>query len=151
MLANRSIPNCTVIPQLVYPDVGAAVKWLCDAFGFTLRVGIGNHRAQINVGDGAIVVMEPPAGEGGKSSGSAESGTPFRPGFGHSVMVRVADVHSHHEYAKQHGARIVRTPADYPYGERQYTVEDFAGHRWTFTQSIADVAPEEWGGTAGRL
>jgi hypothetical protein len=44
--------------------------------------------------------------------------------------------------------------ADYPYGERQYTAEDLGGHRWTFSQSIADVAPEEWGGLsdpAGRL
>jgi hypothetical protein len=24
-----------------------------------------------------------------------------------------------------------------------------AGHRWTFSQSIADVAPEEWGGAPG--
>jgi len=36
--------------------------------------------------------------------------------------------------------------ADYPYGERQYTVEDPGGHRWTFSQTIADVAPEKWGG-----
>jgi len=46
------------------------------------------------------------------------------------------------------GARILRPPADYPYGERQYTAEDLAGHRWTFSQTIADVAPEEWGGRA---
>lgn len=150
MLRNRSIPSCTVIPQLVYPDVGEAVKWLCDAFGFALRIRIGNHRAQLNVGDGAVVVMEPSA-EGSEASGSAESGTHRGAAFPDSPMVRVADVHSHHERAKQHGARVVRPPKDYPYGERQYTVEDLAGHRWTFTQSIADVAPEEWGGTTGQL
>ena len=32
-------------------------------------------------------------------------------------------------------------------GERGYTAEDLGGHRWTFSQSIADVAPESWGGT----
>jgi hypothetical protein len=63
MLANRSIPKCTVIPELVYPDVLKAVEWLCDVFGFTLRIGIGSHRAQLNVGDGAVVLMEP-CGEG---------------------------------------------------------------------------------------
>jgi hypothetical protein len=41
----------------------------------------------------------------------------------------------------------VSSPADYPYGERQYTAEDLAG-RWTFTQAIADLAPEGWGGTS---
>lgn len=56
MLANRSMPRSTVIPQLAYRDVGAAAKWLCDAFGFTLRIGMGNHRAQLNVGDGAVVL-----------------------------------------------------------------------------------------------
>ena len=65
-------------------------------------------------------------------------------------MVRVDDVDRHHERAKQRGARIARPPADYPYGERQYTAEDFAGRRWTVSQSIADVAPEEWGGMSGR-
>jgi hypothetical protein len=37
-----------------------------------------------------------------------------------------------------------------PFGERVYTVEDLAGHRWTFSQSIADVAPEQWGATIAR-
>ena len=70
---------------------------------------------------------------------------------GDSVMVRVDDVDGHHEHARERGARIVRGPADYPYGERQYTVEDLGGHTWTFSQSIADVAPEDWGGTSHRL
>lgn len=66
-------------------------------------------------------------------------------------MVRVDDVQRHHDRAVQEGARILRPPADYPYGERQYTVLDPGGHVWTFSQSIADVDPVEWGGTAGSL
>lgn len=135
MLANRSIPRCTVIPELVYPDVEKAVQWLCDVFGFTVRIGMGSHRAQLNVGDGTVVLMEPR----GESEGRAY------------VMVRVEDVNGHCERARQRGAHIVRGPADYPYGERQYNVEDLAGHIWTFSQSLADVAPEEWGGTSGEL
>lgn len=34
------------------------------------------------------------------------------------------------------------------YGERQYHAEDLAGHQWTFSETLADVAPEEWGGTS---
>jgi uncharacterized glyoxalase superfamily protein PhnB len=48
--------------------------------------------------------------------------------------------------AASHGAQIVQAPADYPYGDRQYTVEDLGGTRWTFSETIAVVAPEEWGG-----
>jgi uncharacterized glyoxalase superfamily protein PhnB len=66
-------------------------------------------------------------------------------------MVRVEDVNAHCARAMQHGGRILREPTDYPFGERQYTVVDCGGHCWTFSQSIADVAPEEWGGTAGQL
>jgi len=135
MLTNRSVPRCTVIPELVYPDVQKAVQWLCDTFGFTLRIGMGSHRAQLNVGDGAVVLMEP---RGGNESR----------GY---VMVRVEDVRRHCEHSRQRGARIVREPADYPYGERQYNVEDLAGHIWTFTQSIADVDPREFGGEPGQL
>jgi len=60
MLANRSIPRSTVIPELAYPDLGKAIDWLCHAFGFTLRLRIANHRAQLNVGDGAVVLIERP-------------------------------------------------------------------------------------------
>ncbi|HEX2574578.1 MAG TPA: VOC family protein [Polyangia bacterium] len=141
MLQNRSIPRCTVIPELAYPNVGEAVAWLCEAFGFTLRLRIGDHRAQLNVGDGAVVLTELQGGEG--TGGHHEAA--------HAVMVRVEDADRHHERAKARGARILRPPTDHPYGERQYTAEDPGGHRWTFSQSIADVAPEAWGGTSGQL
>jgi uncharacterized glyoxalase superfamily protein PhnB len=65
----------------------------------------------------------------------------------HSVHVRVDDVDAHHDRAAAAGASIVSAPTDYPYGERQYTVEDHVGRRWTFSQSIADVDPADWGGT----
>jgi len=34
---------------------------------------------------------------------------------------------------------------DMPFGERVYPAHDHAAHWWTFSQHIADVAPEEWG------
>lgn len=34
--------------------------------------------------------------------------------------------------------------------EVPYTAEDPAGHQSTFSQTLADVAPEEWGGIAVR-
>jgi uncharacterized glyoxalase superfamily protein PhnB len=131
MLSNRSAPPCTVTPVLSYPDVSAAADWLCKAFGFTVRLRIGNHRIQMKAGDGCFVVAE-----GNAAADNA-----------HSVMVRVHDANSHHEHARQRGAQILSAPTDHVYGERQYSAVDFAGHRWTFTQSIADVDPREWGGT----
>jgi uncharacterized glyoxalase superfamily protein PhnB len=66
-------------------------------------------------------------------------------------MVRVEDVDGHYARAKERGAKIMSVPADFPYGERQYSVDDLAGHHWTFTQSIADVDPRDWGGEPGVL
>jgi uncharacterized glyoxalase superfamily protein PhnB len=68
-----------------------------------------------------------------------------------TVIVRVEDARRHHEHARERGARIIASPTDYSYGERQYTAEDLGGHRWTFSESIADVAPEDWGGTSLEL
>jgi uncharacterized glyoxalase superfamily protein PhnB len=64
----------------------------------------------------------------------------------HVVKVRVPDVHAQLERARRHGARVLHEPVDYEYGERECTVEEEAGHRWQFTQTLRDVAPEEWGG-----
>jgi uncharacterized glyoxalase superfamily protein PhnB len=140
MRVNRSMPASEVIPVLGYRDVAEAVDWLCNAFGFTVRLRIGNHRVQLNVGRGAVVVAGLPAAAGAGSTPAAGGRA------AHSIMVRIADVDGHHERSIRRGARVLEAPTNYPYGERQYTVEDPGGHRWTFSQTIADVAPAEWGG-----
>src|SRR3954469_25230979 len=100
MLQNRSMPASTVIPVLAYPSVPEAVAWLSAAFGLTLRLGIGDHRAQLNAGDGAVVIT------GGGSAGTGSRAD--------SVMIRVEDVDAHHARAHAFGARIVNPPADHP-------------------------------------
>ena len=139
MKRNRSIPRAAVIPVLIYPDVRAAVEWPGAAFGFVEHVRIGeNHRAQLSFGEGAIIVADV-RGER----------RPPRPGeVTHSVVVRVDDATAHYEHAKAQGARIVMEPTDFEYGERQYAAEDPASHHWTFSETLADIAPEEWGGTS---
>lgn len=136
--SNRSAPPCSITPVLTYPDVEDAVAWLTRAFGFAEHVRIGNHRAQLGFGDGALIVAD--ASYGRRPNGADASST-------HSVMVRVEDLDAHFRTAMAAGARIMSEPTDHAYGERQYSALDPAGHRWMFTQSIADVAPEDWGGS----
>jgi uncharacterized glyoxalase superfamily protein PhnB len=94
----------------------------------------------LNVGDGAVIVREMRPSEVNAMLGT-----------GHSVTVRVEDADSHCRRAREHGARITQEPVTHPYGERQYNAEDFSGYSWTFSQSVADVHPDEWGGTAEQL
>jgi uncharacterized glyoxalase superfamily protein PhnB len=139
-VVNRSAPTSTVVPVLIYEDVDKAIEWLCGAFGLTERLrasGPGGRviHAQLSIGDGDVMI--------------GASGAEFRPprldGVNQYVLVRVDDVDRHFDHAKRFGARIVHPPANMPFGERVYTVEDLASHRWTFSQSIEDVAPEQWG------
>jgi uncharacterized glyoxalase superfamily protein PhnB len=139
-MTNRSAPSSTIIPSLMYNDVGKAIDWLCAAFGFTERLrargadGKVGH-AQLTLGDGAIMLGE------------------TRPGFrpprpdevSVTITVRVENLDRHFEHAKLFGARIELPPADHPYGERQYSAFDLDGHRWAFTQTTADVDPNDWG------
>jgi len=128
-LANRSMPAATLIPELPYVDVLGAAAWLAAAFGFTERLRTGRHRVQLTLGGGAVIAVSPVADP-----------------CPQSVLVRVDNVDEHCGIARRAGASIVAEPADYPYGERQYTALDIGGHRWTFSQTIADVDPSDWGG-----
>lgn len=133
MRSNRSMPEQVLVPVLGYPDVGEAVDRLGRAFGFVERWRAGTHRAQLAVDGAAVAIVQ----------GVREEDTEDH------VMVRVEDVDAHCRHARTHGAEVVSEPADLPYGERQYTARDFSGRLWVFTQSVADVAPEDWGGTSG--
>ena len=147
MVVNRSAPPGPVVPCLVYADVREAILWLCDVFGFEQH-----HRwesgdgvvqgAQVLVGEGSVFLRQQRGGE-----------VPPRPGEprSHSVMVACADADAQYERIVSKGVTVVSEPATYPFGERQFSAEDLAGHHWTFSQSVADVAAEEWGGISEPL
>ncbi len=132
---SRTMPPASVIPELAYPDVAAAIDWLSGAFGFVERWRVGEHRAQMAYGHGAIVLAD-------RDTSDVSAGP-------QSIMVRVGDARAHHDRARDFGATILDAPRDFPYGERQYAARDLAGHQWGFSESIADLAPEDWGATSG--
>lgn len=137
MKRNRSVPPPTVIPVLVYPDVRAAVAWLGAAFGFVERTRIGeSHRAQLSIGaDGAMIVADV----------HGERQSPQDGIVTHVIKVRVDDVEAQFERARASGAKVLQPPIDREYGERDCAFEDLAGHHWEFTETVRDVAPEEYG------
>jgi uncharacterized glyoxalase superfamily protein PhnB len=126
-----------VTPVLADPDVPEAADWLCNAFGLRVRLRIGQHRGQLVYGDGAVIVTD----RGAADTAPDHAAT-------HSVHVRVEDAERHHERAVRAGAEIIDPPAEYPYGEKQYSARDLGRHRWTFSESIADIDPASWGATS---
>ena len=137
MKHNRSIPPFGVIPVLVYPDVRAAVAWLTDAFGFVERTRVGeSHRAQMGIGEtGAVIVAD----------ANGQRRPPERGVVTHVLKVRVDDLDAVVDRARARGAHVLDGPTEQVYGERECTVEDLAGHRWQFSETLRDVAPEEYG------
>lgn len=141
---NRSMPPGKIIPELVYDNLDSAVRWLSQAFGFEERLRIGNHRSQLVLEGASLIAIgkkDPPEIKVNDSGHSH----PVRQAD-HSIMVRVDDVEQHFQREIKSGAQVINPPSNFPYGERQYSVQDIGGHIWTFSQSIADVNPEDWGG-----
>jgi uncharacterized glyoxalase superfamily protein PhnB len=135
-MQNRSMAPGTVIPVIAYPDVRKAAKWLGEAFGFVERLRVADHRVQMRLGEASVILS---LGLPRDEVRSAHEAT-------HSVIVRIADVDSHYLKAKSAGALILHEPQIFPYGEKQYSAEDLAGHVWVFSQSVADLDPADWGG-----
>lgn len=139
---NRSAPPGPIVPVLIYVDAPKAVEWLSAAFGFTERLHTPAqpdgtiHHTQLAVGRGSVILT------GDRGRPASRSG---------SLMVYVDDVDAHFERAREFGAKILRPPATHPFGERQYTAEDFGGYEWTFSQSVADVEPKEWGAIVSEI
>ena len=128
-----------VTPYLFYEDVGAALDWLANAFGFKERLrlpgpdGAVTH-AEMELQDGVIMMGHP----------GAEYQSPKRHGHvDQLIYVFVDDVDAHYQVARAAGAKIIDEPADQFYGDRRYAVEDLEGHNWNFATHVRDVPPQE--------
>src|SRR5260370_42421735 len=99
MVVNRSSPRATVVPILVYEDVGKAIDWLCGTFGFRERLraaGPGGSvpPAPLDIAAGGVI-LGPPGAEL----------RPARPNeVNQFLAVSVGDVYKHFEDARQRGA-----------------------------------------------
>ncbi len=139
-IENRSVPTSTVLPHVHYPDVVEAIEWLTRTLGFRehYRYGDPISGAQVYLGDAWIMLKKTPEG----------NATPSELGYGtQSLTVFVGDVDGHFAKSKAEGARIVEELQETIYGERQYGVEDLAGHHWLFSQHARELDPAEWGAT----
>ncbi len=131
-----SVPTPRITPYLLYEDLGGALEWLAKAFGFRelLRHGPDGKptHAEMQLGEDGRIMMGHPG---------PQYRNPLHIGHRtHNLYVRVEDVDTLFERARQAGAVVIETPADQPYGERRCAVDDPEGHRWYFAQPIATRA-----------
>jgi uncharacterized glyoxalase superfamily protein PhnB len=135
--------------SVFYQDAQAAIEWLCEAFGFEVRLKVEGEggrieHSELTYGEGLVMVGQ----EGG---GSAERSWKTRMRSPRSVdgantqclMLFVDDADAHCVHARQHGARIVEEPATHDYGDdywadRSYGALDPEGHLWWITQRVRD-------------
>jgi uncharacterized glyoxalase superfamily protein PhnB len=131
---SRGYPS--VVPCLLYDDVPAAARWLCETLGFremvraTLPDGWVGHSELER--DGFVVLL-------GRSTESQTTSIS-------TTQVFVADLAATCANLNTTGGELVDGPADQPWGVSQATVIDPGGHRWVLTQHLRDTDPAEWFG-----
>jgi len=137
------LPPAPIAVQVFYPDVAAAVAWLCRAFGFTERWRLEP------AGTLLMANLGTPGGGGVMISGLPdEHAAPApTPNPWYSITVMVPDVDAHFTAATAAGATIVAEPTDQPWGFRDYEAVDLEGRQWNFSQVLHAAAPEDWGAT----
>ena len=133
-----------VAPALYYDDASKAIDWLCEAFGFEVRLKVEGEGGRIEhselvYDDGLIMVSEANA----KLDRFPYRRSPGQVGGGNTqnLMLYVDDVEAHCVHARSAGAAIVVELETHDYGEdywsdRGYECADPWGHHWWFFQRL---------------
>jgi uncharacterized glyoxalase superfamily protein PhnB len=129
--------------SIFYEDAARAIDWLCEAFGFEVRLKIEGdggriEHSELTFGDGLIMV-----GQAGSASKPAWRKSPRALGGVNtqSIMIYVDDAEAHCARARTAGATIVSELKVSDYGEeywsdRGYECSDLEGHHWWFYQRL---------------
>ena len=135
--------------SIFYQDAAAAIDWLCQAFGFEVRLKVEGdggriEHSELTYGEALVMVsqeggdtrnrrwkelMRSPRSLGGKST--------------QSIMLFVDDAYANCAHARACGAQIIEEPATHDYGadywsDRSYGALDLEGHMWWMTQRLRD-------------
>jgi uncharacterized glyoxalase superfamily protein PhnB len=123
-------------PYLFYDDVEGAVRFLTEAYGFTVIFTSPDPKgglAHAQLTHGSSVLMLGHAGGGGLGLvKSAHSLGALHAG----VYVFVEDVDAHCRRARAAGAKVLIEPADQFWGDRMYCASDPEGQFWMFAKRL---------------
>jgi uncharacterized glyoxalase superfamily protein PhnB len=133
--------------SVFYQDAAAAIDWLCDAFGFTLRLRVEGEggrieHSELEFGGALVMVSQETIDGGGKAWKSLMRSPRSLDGVNtQCIMLFVDDADAHCAHARSRGALIVDEPATHDYGDdywsdRSYGALDPEGHMWWITQRL---------------
>jgi uncharacterized glyoxalase superfamily protein PhnB len=134
--------------SLYYRDASRMIAWLCDAFGFEVRLKVEGDggsivHSELTYGEGVIMVGQERTGAAAARFG-ADLKSPLSAGCNtQNMMIYVDDADAHCARARAAGAKIVDEPSVHDYGgdywvDRSYGAMDPEGHMWWITQRLRD-------------
>jgi uncharacterized glyoxalase superfamily protein PhnB len=135
-----------VSSSLYYRDAAAMIDWLCDAFGFEIRLKVEGEggrieHSELGFGPDGLVMV------GSERTGAArrfetDMVSPLTAGGNtQGLMLYVDDVDAHCARARSKGARVVAEPEVHDYGDdywsdKSYGCIDPEGHLWWVSQRL---------------
>jgi len=139
----KSIPDGyhSITPYLIVKGAAAAIDFYRQAFGATeiMRMPMPDGRighAELRIGD-SFVMLADEFPEAEAISPNTLGGTTV------GLMIYVEDAYAVFNKAVSLGAKVKKPIADQFYGDRNGTLEDAWGHKWTISTHVEDVAPDE--------
>ena len=132
--------------SLYYQDAAKMIDWLCNAFGFDLRLKVEGDdgsivHSELTYGDGVVMVGQEQFGPGARWGVDRKSPKSLVGANTQGMMVYVDDVDAHCAHAAAAGATIADPLTVHDYCEdywtdRSYGALDPEGHLWWFTQRL---------------
>ena len=132
--------------SLYYDDAAKAIDWLCDAFGFKVRIKVEGEggrieHSELEFGEGVVMVA---GADKADKYPFIKSPSQIGGGNTQNMFVYVDDVDAHCARARAKGATIVTEPKISDYGEdywsdKGYECIDPGGHHWWFAQRLRNA------------
>ena len=132
--------------SVFYRDAAQAIDWLCEAFGFEVRLKIEGdggriEHSELTYGEGLVMVAQEAPDSPRSWKRTMRSPQSLGGAATQSIMFFVDDAEAHCRQARACGATIVEELATHDYGEaywadRSYGALDPEGHLWWITQRL---------------
>ena len=131
----------SVTAYLIVKGAAAAIDFYRNVFGAMeiMRMPMPGGRighAELRIGD-SVVMLADEFAEAEAISPSTLGGTTV------GLMIYVENADSVFNKAISMGGKVKKPMADQFYGDRNGTLEDPWGHKWTISTHVEDVTPEE--------